>query len=283
MSWEKKRVWVIVKTYPEYSRRSRGEVACTAGITEEGNWIRLYPISTRHYIGDNKIRKFDLVEVTCQKAESEKLGRKESYKVKEGSDITIIDRSLSGAPNSKIWDKRNKLILDKVDPSLSHLDQKHKEDKTSLGLIKPKEVLKFYNRQELEIYTGPKEYRQGIDGSKTPVIQKIPYPFAYRFKCSDGCLTCSNGSHDILCEDWELLEAYRRWGQEYGDTQILWEKLYDKFYTWMLNERDLYFVVGMHSLQPTWLIIGLYYPPKKGSPPKNVEPEHQNQTLDKWF
>ncbi|SDK21519.1 hypothetical protein [Methanoculleus thermophilus] len=277
MSWEKKRVWIIVKTYPEYSRKSRSEVACTAGITEEGDWIRLYPIPTKHYIGSNKIHKFDLVEVTCQKAKSEKLRRKESYKVKEGSDITIIDRSLSGTSNNKIWDKRNKLLLDKVDLSLSQLDYKYKEDKTSLGLIRPKEILKFYSRRELEIYIDPNQYRQGLDGSKTPIIQKIPYPFAYHFKCSDNCLTCSNSYHDILCEDWELLEAYRRWGREYGDIQILWEKLYEKFYTWMINERDLYFVVGMHSLQPTWLIIGLYYPPK------NVEPKHQNQTLDKWF
>ncbi|GLI45251.1 hypothetical protein [Methanoculleus bourgensis] len=275
MSWEKKRVYVIVKTYPEYSRKSRNWVACTAGLTEEGDWIRLYPIPTKHYIGDNKIRKFDLVEVICQKATSEKLGRKESYKVKDGSDITVIDCSLSGTPTSKIWEKRNKLILDNVDPSLSHLGSKYREDKTSLGLIKPKEVLEFYSREELKIYTDSNQYQQGIDGSKTPVIQKIPYPFAYRFKCSDSCLTCSNGHHDILCEDWELLEAYRRWGQKYGDVQTLWEKLYGRFYAWMLNERDLYFVVGMHSLQPTWLIIGLYYPPK------NVE--LKNQTLDKWF
>lgn len=99
MSWEQKRVWIVVKAYPEYSRKSRGEVVCTAGITEEGNWIRLYPISTKYYIGDNKIHKFDLVEVTCQKAESEKLGRKESYKVKEGSDITAL---LNSSPTTPI-------------------------------------------------------------------------------------------------------------------------------------------------------------------------------------
>jgi len=277
VSWEKKRVWIIVKTYPEYSRKSRNWVACTAGITEEGDWIRLYPVPTKHYIGDHKLRKFDLVEVVCQKAKTEKLGRKESYKVKDGSDITIIDRSLSGPLTSKIWEKRNKLILDKIDPSLDYLDHKYQEDKTSLGLIKPKEILDFYNRKELEIYADQKQYQQGIDGSRTPIIQKIPHTLAYRFKCSDKCPICANGHHDILCEDWELLEAYRTWGPKYGNVQILWEKLYDKFYTSMINARDLYFVVGMYSLQPTWLIIGLYYPPK------DVDPKTQNQTLNKWF
>ncbi len=275
MRWEKKRVWIIVKTYPEYSRGSRDWVACTAGLTEEGDWIRLYPIPTKHYSGENRIRKFDLVEVVCQKATSEKLGRKESYKVKEGSDITIIDRSLSTAQTDRVWKERSKLVLEKVDPSLSYLNSRYEEDKTSLGLIKPQEVLKFHNRKDLEIYADPVQYQQRIDGSKTPVIQEIPHPFAYRFKCSDSCSICSNGYHDILCEDWELLEAYRRWGPKYGDVQTLWEKLHDRFYTWMMEERDLYFVVGMYSLYPTWLIIGLYYPPK------NIGPK--DQTLDRWL
>ena len=30
----------------------------------------------------------------------------------------------------------------------------------------------------------------------------------------------------------------------------------------MLESRDLYFYMGMFSIYPTWLIIGLYYPPK---------------------
>jgi len=41
--WAKKRVLITVRTYP--TPASRGvEVSCTAGITDTGNWIRLYPI-----------------------------------------------------------------------------------------------------------------------------------------------------------------------------------------------------------------------------------------------
>ncbi|MDN7026249.1 hypothetical protein FGU65_15445, partial [Methanoculleus sp. FWC-SCC1] len=247
MSWEKKRVWIIVKAYPEYSRKYRDWVACTAGITEDGDWIRLYPVPTRHYIGETKIKKFDLVEIVCQKATTEKLARKESYKVKEGSEIKIVSRSLSGNPTSKIWKERNKLILDKIDPSLDNLNHKYRKDKTSLGLIKPKQILDFYSRKKLEIYAGPQQYQQNIDGSKTPVIQKIPHTLAYRFKCSDDCPTCMNGQHDIQCEDWELIEAYRKWGHTYGDIQTLWEKLYEKFHTYEDFEKppssQKYFIV----------------------------------------
>ena len=66
----------------------------------------------------------------------------------------------------------------------------------------------------------------------------------------------------MQCEDWELLESYRSWGQRYGDEDTLWEKLHEKFFEKMLAEKELYFYVGTFSQYPTWLIIGLYYPPK---------------------
>ncbi len=39
MTWEKKRVLVTVKSYPERSKKY-GVVACTMGLTEEGELIR---------------------------------------------------------------------------------------------------------------------------------------------------------------------------------------------------------------------------------------------------
>jgi hypothetical protein len=40
MTWEKKRVLVTVTAYPEKSKKY-GQVVCTIGLTEEGDWIRL--------------------------------------------------------------------------------------------------------------------------------------------------------------------------------------------------------------------------------------------------
>ncbi|MCK5561279.1 MAG: hypothetical protein KAJ51_11815, partial [Thermoplasmata archaeon] len=66
MTWEKKKVLVVTKAYPEPSKR-HGNVACTAGITTEGEWIRLYPIDIRYFIGRNKISKYDIIEVECKR------------------------------------------------------------------------------------------------------------------------------------------------------------------------------------------------------------------------
>ena len=41
--WMKKKVLVTVRTYPVPARKGV-EVSCTAGITDDGKWIRLYSV-----------------------------------------------------------------------------------------------------------------------------------------------------------------------------------------------------------------------------------------------
>ena len=40
---EKHRILVTVKTYPTLSRKY-GETVCTAGVREDGTWVRIYPV-----------------------------------------------------------------------------------------------------------------------------------------------------------------------------------------------------------------------------------------------
>lgn len=74
MIWEKKKILVTVKAYPEKSK-THGNTVCTIGLTEEGEWIRLYPIPYETYIF-KEINKYDWIEVECAKA-GEKLSRKD--------------------------------------------------------------------------------------------------------------------------------------------------------------------------------------------------------------
>ena len=147
MNWEKKKITVVTKAYPEYSSR-HGSVACTAGITTDGEWIRLYPIDMRYFVGNDKISKFDIIEIECKK-DRDKLSRKESYKVRPDS-IRIIDKSLT-KPKAD-WKKRNKILLSQKISSLDTLQQRYAEDKTSLGLLKPKKVIDLIKTKDLEIF-----------------------------------------------------------------------------------------------------------------------------------
>jgi hypothetical protein len=274
MTWEKKRVLVTVKAYPEKSSKY-GTTVCTAGITVDGEWIRLYPMPYSSFLGSEKIQRYDWIEVECEKAKGEKLGRKESYRVRDGS-VRVVDRSLSlGKIKGKApWVERNEIVLPKCVPSLEYLEEQYKKDKTSLGLIKPAEVLRFYTREPLQQPPNSKEYQRSLDNQIIPIVANIPHVFAYEFKSPEA----ENGkTHDIMCEDWELFESYRKWWETYPDVDLLWEKLHEKFFDFM-TKHDLYFYMGMYSQMPTWLIIGLYYPPKG-----DIIPAKKVLTLDNWF
>ena len=43
---EKTKILITVKTYPQFSSKYT-ETVCTAGMREEGKWIRIYPVLYR--------------------------------------------------------------------------------------------------------------------------------------------------------------------------------------------------------------------------------------------
>lgn len=258
MTWTKKRVLIVTKAYPEKSKK-HGTVACTAGITEDGSWIRLYPIDIRHFSGKSKISKFDIIELEC-KPVLDNLRRRESCKVRRDS-IKILDKSLT---KPKVdWARRNKLILPNLGKSIENLIENYETDRISLGLIKPVKIFDFIKTEKLEIHEKSSwSFTENFDGQAIPKVVEIPHIFKYNFKCKD----CKDTTHNMQCEDWELFESYRSWGRRYKDVDVLWKKLKGRYYNWMLKTRDLYFIMGMYSRYPTWFIIGLYYPPKFSSP-----------------
>ncbi len=256
MNWEKKRILLVVKAYPESSKK-HGSVVCTAGITEEGEWIRIYPVPFEAFRGDTKIPKYTWIEAEVKQATDEKLGRKESYKLRQDS-IQIIDDSLTKKPVN--WDERNKIVFSMPKCTIEALQMDFKEDRTSLGLVKPSVVHNFFTTENLEEIDN--DIIQGrqmtLLGEKRTLLEELPHIFKYHFSCTKNCLC----NHNMTCEDWELFQSYRSWRYIYPTTEVLWEKIYQKFYTTMIEERDLHFFVGTHSLYPVWMIIGLYYPPK---------------------
>jgi len=257
LTWVKKRITIVAKAYPEPSSK-HGCVACTAGITEEGEWIRLYPVDMRHFVGDAKISKFDIIEVECKLDESDILGRRESHKIRPDT-IRILDRHLT-KPRVD-WDARNNIVLPLLDRSIEELEVLFKEEKKSLGLVKPSRLLEFIKTEELKIQELESwSSTLTLEGERIPLVTKMNHIFKYRFQCS-GCE--GKKYHEMQCEDWELFESYRSWGKRYGDPETLWKNLKAKFFHEMLQKKTLYFVMGTHSRWPTWFIIGLYPPLRK--------------------
>lgn len=257
MSWEKRDILLIVKTYPSRSKKY-GNIVCTAGILEDTNeWVRLYPIRWERF-AKRSLKKFIRFQAKIQKDTSDYLHRMESYKIRENS-INIIDDSLTKTSNKGVWDKRTKILEKLSSKSVEELQEKYENDRTSLGIIKPNiDTVKFRLRKPISEIEIDRETTTQFNllGEKLIKVDEIEKAFSYKFHCNDD--KC-NG-HNIICEDWELLEAFRSWKKIYSDEETLKEKLIGKFDYWMIK-RNLHFVMGTHWRFPTWIIIGLYYPP----------------------
>lgn len=57
----RERVLITVKTYPTLSRKY-GETVCTAGVRDDGSWVRIYPVPFRRLDEAEQYRKFDWLE-----------------------------------------------------------------------------------------------------------------------------------------------------------------------------------------------------------------------------
>jgi hypothetical protein len=261
VTWEKKRILVTAKAAPESSTR-HGDSVCTAGITDDGEFIRLYPITLGLFQRGKGPRKFDWIEVECQKSD-EMLGRKESYKVRENT-IRIIDRGLNQPKKGHVdWAARNEILMPLKANSIEDLERAFGEDHTSLGFVKVGELQDFYKTQDLreeeqvihKVMQSILDVEYGTERlTALETLNQIPHIFRYKFTCQGSA--CHR--HDMTCEDWELFQSCRQWPKRYGDQT--WEMLKDKFYTKM-KQSDLHFFMGTESRYGRWLIIGLYYPP----------------------
>ena len=258
MSWENREILLVVKTYPAKSKK-HGDIVCTAGILEDTNeWIRLYPIAWQ-MIQKKKLNKFVRIKADILKDKSDYQKRKDSYKIRQ-STIKKIDDSLVHTENKEVWDERRKIMDAFLSESVESLHNQFNKDKTSLGMIKPKiNKLKFYTIkpfQEIEIKV-EESTQMTLDNEVLKKVDDIEKAFKYRFNCNSSNCT----GHNMICEDWELFAAFRKYRKRY-ETGEAEEKLKNRFYNWMILQRDLYFILGMHWQFPKFMIIGLFYPPK---------------------
>jgi hypothetical protein len=254
---ETKKALIVVRTYPVPARKGV-EVSCTAAITDKGEWLRLFPVPWRYLAKDQRFRKYQWVEVTVTKASD---ARPESYKLKPDG-IKMLSEPLTTADE---WRARKDIIL----PLRAHclcclIKQRNVQGHPTLGVFRPNVITR------LEIKATPASWtpsqlailRQKHFFEKAPEteLEKIPFNFRYEFRCEhDEC-----SGHKIICTDWEMSESWRQWKSKYGDN---WEtKFRERYETDMIQKYDTHFYVGtVHQYPSVWIIVGLFYPPKKAT------------------
>lgn len=252
--YEQQRVLIAVRTYPTPARKGV-EVSCTAGVTHDHKWIRLFPIPYRFLSPDKRFTKYQWIDVRARRSSDP---RPESYEVDIDSIRTVGER----LPTQKKWLDRKRLILPLASPSLCYLQRQPATMRQTLGIFKPREIQDFVIKEEAPDWT-PQEKQRLLQYSlfqrsaRFQPLEKIPYRFSYRFRCDEK--SCKG--HLLSCVDWELGQAYRSWREKYGEQ---WEaKLRDKFQYDMISRFDTHFFVGTVRVHPkSWIIVGLFYPPR---------------------
>ena len=254
------KVLITVKTYPIPSD-TYDELVCTAGVTENGDFIRLYPINFRDLPYSKKYQKYQWIEVKVTKHGSGDK-RKESYRPIDGS-LNTIGEAIRTNDN---WRERRKYVLQQEAQSIEELLERQDSDRTSLGIFKPKAVHDLVVKREDEPEWKP-EYLAALKqnrlwetrkASRTP-LRKVPFKFFYRFRCDDP--RC-NGNHRMSIHDWEVGALYWRCVDRGDSPEIAANHVKKRFLHDICgSDRETYFFVGtVHGHPRSWIVLGAFYP-----------------------
>ena len=267
----RKKVLINVTTYPLPSR-SYDELVCTAGITENGDWIRIYPVPLSFLIdlkGSGKLKnvKYTWIELDLNKRrddfrpESHSPGNYDFKDIKIGETIgTKGNWALRKDLCLKnLYTNKNKLINDSKDPQ-----------NVSLATFKPSKILGLeIEKDERDWKEEWKQLRKQGNLFETvkpieTLIPKLPYKFYYKFLDNEG-----NESR-LMIEDWEIGALY--WNclrNADNDENEALNKVKEQYETNFINNKDLYLFLGTtmewhrRRAPNPFVIIGVFYPKKE--------------------
>ena len=261
---EKQRILVTVKTYPTLSRKY-GETVCTAGIKEDGTWVRIYPVPFRRLDQSEQYRKYDWIE--CRLVPRTADPRPESFSPADQNELTPVGH----IDTSDKWRERRRLLLQtaQVYDRLDRLIEGAKSNTISLAVFKPTKVIDFIWENEDRDWNQERLYQMRALHSQLALfednswrqtfqlIPKLPYSFSYRFEDSTGKRS------ELQVLDWEAGALY--WNclkSTEGDEDAALAKVRNKYFDTFLKT-DLHFFLGttqqFHQFAPNpWIIVGVF-------------------------
>ena len=258
----RERILITVKTYPTLSRK-HGETVCTAGIREDGSWVRLYPVPFRRLNDDDQYRKFDWIELDVRKSTSDP--RPETCHPKDAKAIEPAGHI--GTEDG--WRERRKVLKavcvhDRHQP----LFEGAKANRVSLAMFKPARILDFiweecerdWDTAKVEAMRNMASQGELFDDEQWRqtfrLMPKLPYNFSYRFEDADG------RKSELQVLDWEAGQLFHNCLRDAGgDESAALAKVKQKYIDAFLKT-ELHFFLGtmkeFHGFSPNpWVIIGV--------------------------
>jgi len=263
----RQKILFTVTAYPLPSR-SYDELVCTAGLREDGSWVRIYPVPFKFL----NFRKYQWVEISLKKRKKDDF-RPESY---SPADFDLSDMKIIGSIGTdNHWAERKKICLKEVYSSLENLieDSKSPQNK-SLACFKPAQILDLFvepdnrdwkplwkqARLQYDLFATDEENRRAYES----MIRKIPYKFKYRILDEEG------KESQMMIEDWEIGALY--WNclaRAEGDEKEAIEKVKQKYFDEFSAENDIYLFLGTtmqfhrRRVKNPFVIAGVFYPKKE--------------------
>ncbi|RWX48900.1 hypothetical protein VT99_10455, partial [Candidatus Electrothrix marina] len=270
----KRRVFITVKTYPTLSAKY-DELVCTAGILDDGSWVRIFPLPFRKLAYDQWYSKYQWIEFELERNTEDV--RPETYRVVNRETIRAIGDPVG---TKKYWQERKDVIFqrNKIYRSVSELINLAHANELSLAVFKPQKILGFdieeterdwskdklallqAKGRQLSLFKTQDELKKEFS-----VVRKLPYKFFYKFADQDG------KESRLMIEDWEIGVLYwnclKRAG---GDEQDAIAKVKEKYFD-LFSKLDIHLFLGTTKQYHGWaknpfVIIGVFYPPYNPQP-----------------
>lgn len=270
----KERILITVKTYPTLSA-SNGELVCTAGLREDGSWIRIYPIPFRSLEAYKKFEKYRFI--TANVIRNTKDPRPESHKI----DITSLEIDEEMLDTSYEWRDRRKWVLLRKPNVYTNLGRAiyaaNKENSLSLVTFKPSKIIDLVVEEEAEKDWDPKKLQIIANKAKqdemfpefqpeqfSSFVNKLPYKFSYKLLDDEG------KESTMMIEDWEIGALYWNCLKVASSEQEAIEKVREKYID-QITKTDVHLFLGTtrrwHGIgKNPFVIIGVFWPPHQNQP-----------------
>ena len=227
--------------------------------------MRLYPIDYRYLPADAQFKKYQWIEVELQPREKGNDKRKESRKpILE--DITLLGEPLSTA---KGWLARREIIDKLPHLTIKQYETLYNEDGTSLGVVRPSRVIDMKIEPVEGEWDDAKQgilIQQRLFGEQPKELAKIPYKFSYVFECEDH-----DKPYTRMCEDWELGALFIKERRRLGSNEAAAKSVKNKFFNELCTpNKDTRFFMGTVYPYNTWVVLGVFYPPKLDDQPQQM-------------
>jgi len=269
------KILLIVTTYPLPSR-NYDELVCTAGVLEDGSWIRIYPmplsfLREQKINGNFKVTKYTWIELELRRRDENDF-RPESHSPVdyEFKDLKILEH----LEHKNFWAKRKEFCLKDVYTNLTQLIEDSKAPRNkSLATFKPTKILDFIiEKDDREWKDSWKaqfvQYQLNFDNPEETILRsipdKMPYRFSYKFVDDEG------RQSTLMIEDWEIVQLY--WNtlrnSESKSEEEACNKVKQKYFDTFTAKHDIYLFLGSQRLmhiqraRNPFVIIGVFYPMK---------------------